>query len=391
MSWCSTGMGSWLGKFFRRPIAQTIISYTPLTFTTVSADLLGVPAIVRAVNLISTDSARLDLTVTRRDGSVVQDSPAVDLLYGNTASFLSGYEMRKWLATSALYFGNGYLLIRRDLRTGDPVALDPVDPSAVSVEIKGSEARYIVNNSVVDDSSLIHVRASTDPRSPWLGVSPIDQCSRVLGTQAILDQCIEELAKSGFVGKLAIEHPGPLTATARDSMRTKWAEQHSGADKLGFPAFFGEGMKASQMAADAASRLMDAKRMGIGEVARAFGVPPQLLYEGEGRSQPEIAQAYVTHCLAPFCAGIDAELSRKLLPPGERIKTDLVPITQGDFRTAGKAYAALIQVGALAPNDARVRLGLPRIAGLDDPAPVISGITPAANLADADEGDPPYE
>ena len=384
-------MGSWLGKFFRRPIAQTIISYTPLTFTTVSADLLGVPAIVRAVNLISTDSARLDLTVTRRDGSVVEDSPAVELLYGNTASFLSGYEMRKWLATSALYFGNGYLLIRRDLRTGDPVALDPVDPSAVSVEIKGSEARYIVNNSVVDDSSLIHVRASTDPRSPWLGVSPIDQCSRVLGTQAILDQAIEELAKSGFVGKLAIEHPGPLTATARDSMRTKWAEQHSGADKLGFPAFFGEGMKASQMAADAAARLMDAKRMGVEEVARAFGVPPQLLYQGEGRSQPEIAQAYVTHCLAPFCAGIDAELSRKLLPPGERMKTDLVPITQGDFRTAGKAYAALIQVGALAPNDARVRLGLPRIAGLDDPAPVISGITPTANLADAGEGDPPYE
>ena len=384
-------MGSWLGKFFRRPIAQTIISYTPLTFTTVSADLLGVPAIVRAVNLISTDSARLDLTVTRRDGSVVEDSPAVELLYGNTASFLSGYEMRKWLATSALYFGNGYLLIRRDLRTGDPVALDPVDPSAVSVEIKGSEARYIINNSVVDDSSLIHVRASTDPRSPWLGVSPIDQCSRVLGTQAILDQAIEELAKSGFVGKLAIEHPGPLTATARDSMRTKWAEQHSGADKLGFPAFFGEGMKASQMAADAAARLMDAKRMGVEEVARAFGVPPQLLYQGEGRSQPEIAQAYVTHCLAPFCAGIDAELSRKLLPPGERMKTDLVPITQGDFRTAGKAYAALIQVGALAPNDARVRLGLPRIAGLDDPAPVISGITPTANLADAGEGDPPYE
>jgi hypothetical protein len=116
-----------------------------------------------------------------------------------------------------------------------------------------------------------------------------------------------------------------------------------------------------------------------------------LLGQGEGRSQPEVAQAYVTHCLAPFCAGIDAEFSRKLLPPGERITTDLVPITQGDFRTAGKAYAALVGIGVLAPNDARVRLGLPRIAGLDDPAPVISGITPAANLADAGEGDPPYE
>ena len=50
-----------------------------------------------------------------------------------------------------------------------------------------------------------------------------------------------------------------------------------------------------------------------------------------------------------------------------------------------------VGIGVLAPNDARVRLGLPRIAGLDDPAPVISGITPAANLADAEEGDPPYE
>jgi HK97 family phage portal protein len=384
-------MASWFGRFFYRSQAQTLISFTPLTLTTLSTDLLGCPAIVRAVNLISTDSARLDLTVTRRDGSIVKDSPVIDLLRGDSSSFLSGYEVRRWLAASALYFGNGYLFIRRDLRTGDPVALEPIDPSVVSVEIKGTQARYIIDRQVVDDSSIVHVRASTDPRSPWLGVSPIDQCSRVLGTQAILDQAIEELAKSGFVGKLAIEHPGPLTATARDSMRTKWAEQHSGADKLGFPAFFGEGMKVNQMAADAAARLMECKRLGVEEVARAFSVPAQLLGQGEGRSQPEVAQAYVTHCLAPFCAGIDAEFSRKLLPPGERITTDLVPITQGDFRTAGKAYAALVGIGVLAPNDARVRLGLPRISGLDDPAPVISGITPAANLADADEGDPPYE
>jgi hypothetical protein len=62
-----------------------------------------------------------------------------------------------------------------------------------------------------------------------------------------------------------------------------------------------------------------------------------------------------------------------------------------DAKSRAERLEILMRAGVLAPNDARVRLGLPRIAGLDDPAPVISGITPAANLADADEGDPPYE
>ena len=344
-----------------------------------NADLLGVPAIMRAISLISTDSARLDLVVHRRDGSVVADSPALTLLEGETASLLSGFELRRWLASSALTYGNGFLWIRRDTGTGEPVALDPVDPTVVSVRLEAGEAVYVVHDKVVDDSNLVHVRAFPDPTSPWLGVSPITQCRRVLSTQAIIDQVAEELAKTGYVGKLGIEHPGPLTANARNQMREKWLEQHHGGEKIASPAFFGEGMKAAQLAADAAGRLLDAKRHGVEDVARAFGMPPQLLYQGEGRSQPETAQAYVTHCLAPFVAGIDRELTRKLLPPGQMLRTDLTPITIGDFRTAGRAYAQLVQVGVLAPNDARRRMGLEPWPGLDEPKPVISGVDPNQN------------
>jgi len=381
-------MASWLGRFFRSFTTNAVVVFDTSSLQNLSVDLLGVPSIVRAINLIATDSARLDMTVTRRDGSVVEESPAVELLKGDSASFLSGFELRRWIATSALTHGNGFLFIRRDLTTGAPVALDPIDSSAVTVELNGTQARYKINDRAVDDANLIHIRALTDPLSPWLGVSPVIQCRRVLSTQAILDQVAEELAKTGFVGKLAVEHPGPLTANARDQMRTKWAEQHYGGEKVATPAFFGEGMKAAQLAADAASRLFDAKRMGVEDVARAFGIPPQLLWQGEGRSQPEVAQAYVTHCLAPFVAGIDTEITRKLLAPGETLRTDLTPITIGDFRTAGRAYAQLVQVGVLAPNDARRRMGLPPVEGLDTPAPVISGITDPAADQQADQEDP---
>lgn len=375
----------WIGSFLRLFAPAPVIVWGGDLVRTYNSDLLTVPAIMRAISLISTDSARLQLIVRRRDGSVVDDSPVLDLLEGEQTSILSGFELRRWLACSALTYGNGYLWIRRDIGTGEPVALDPVDPPAVNVKLEGGEARYLINNVEVDDSNLIHVRAFPDPLSPWLGVSPITQCRRVLSTQAVLDQVAEELAKTGFVGKLAIEHPGPLTAKARAEMREKWMEQHHGGDKIGVPAFFGEGMKSAQLAADAAGRLLEAKKHGVEDVARAFGIPPQLLWQGEGRSQPETAQAYATHCLAPFCSGIDRELSRKLLPPGQNLHTDLTPITVGDFRTAGRAYAQLVQVGVLAPNDARRRMGLTPIDGLDEPKPVISGVDPNQNAQDAQE------
>lgn len=367
----------WIGSIFRLFSPAPVILWS--SGSTYNTDLLGVPAVMRAISLISTDSARLELHVRRRDGSAVQDSPALTLLEGSESSILGGYELRRWLAASALTYGNGYLWIRRDVGTGEAVALDPVDPAAVAVSLEDGSATYTINQKPVDEMNLIHVRAFPDPLSPWLGVSPVSQCRRVLSTQAILDQVAEELAKTGFVGKLAIEHPGPLTANAREQMRIKWAEQHYGGDKVATPAFFGENMKAAQLAADAAGRLLEAKRHGVEDVARAFGIPPQLLYQGEGRSQPETAQAYATHCLAPFCAGIDREFTRKLLPPGQTLHTDLTPITVGDFRTAGRAYAQLVQVGVLAPNDARRRMGLPVVAGLDVPKPVISGVDPNQN------------
>jgi hypothetical protein len=366
----------WFGRFFRAFSTPLPAVVDTSWLNTLSVDLLGVPAIVRAVQLISGDSARLDLVVTRRDGSVVDGSPVLELLRGDSTGFLSGLELRRWLACSALTFGNGYAYIRRDMSTGEPIGLDPIDSNSVSVSIGANGPAYTVDQQPIDASFILHVRASTDPVNPWLGVSPIALCSRVLGTQAILDQVAEQLAKTGMVGKVAIEHPGPLTPTARAGMRSAWVDQHVGAEFTGIPAFFGEGMKVSQMAADAASRLLEAKRQGVEEVARAFGVPTQLLYQGEGRSQSEVAQAYTTHCLAPFCASIDAELTRKLLPMGQRIAHDLTPMTQGDYREAGRAYAQLVQVGVLAPNDVRRRIGLPPIAGMDTPAPVLSGVTP---------------
>lgn len=379
-------MASFWSKFWPQRTGNTVLVWDTSTISSLPRDLTGVPAIVRAIQLIAGDCARLPLEVVRRNGETVQNSPALDLLTGDCCDYMSGYELRLWMRAAALATGNAYAFIHRDFSTGDPVRIEPLATTAVVMDTEQGFPGYKIGDQRVDSLSILHFKSLTDPNAPWLGVSPIYQCNRVLNTQAILDQVAEEFAKSGMVGKLGIVHPGPLTATARTAMREAWVLQHGDSENSATPAFFGEGMTPAQLAADACARMLEAKRLGVQEVARAFGVPPQLLYEGEGRAAFEVMQVYVSSCLAAICAQEDAELTRKLLPIGQRFLHDLTPITVGDYVTAGRAYAQLVQVGVLAPNDVRRRLGEKPIEGMDTPEPVISGVT-AQQGSTNDQGD----
>lgn len=375
-------MASFWSKFWPQRTGNTIIVWDTSTISSLPRDLTGVPAIVRAIQLIAGDCARLPLEVVRRNGETVENSPALDLLTGDCCDYMSGYELRLWLRASALAIGNSCAFIHRDLSTGEPIRLEPLATDAVEMVADGTTPTYLLGGQPVDSMSILHFKALSDPISPWMGVSPIQQCNRVLNTQAILDQVAEEFAKSGMVGKLGIVHPGPLTAAARTAMRAAWVEQHGDSANSATPAFFGEGMTPAQLAADACTRMLEAKRLGVQEVARAFGVPPQLLYEGEGRAAFEVMQVYASSCLAGICAQEDAELTRKLVPAGQRIRHDLTPLTVGDYVTAGRAYAQLVQCGVASADDIRERLGLKPLGGeFAIPKPVISGITAQADAS----------
>lgn len=381
-------MASFWSKFWPwRSSGNTVVVWDTSTLSSLPRDLAGVPAIVRAIQLISLDCARLPLEQRRRNGERVEDSAAISLLEGDACDYMSGVELRAWLRACALATGNGYAFIRRDLSTGTPVALEPLAADAVTISTEGPTPTYKMGDQPVDSMSILHFKALVDPSAPWLGVSPVTQCARVLSTQAILDQVAEEFAKGGMIGKMGVVHPGPLTSAARTAMADAWATTHQDPANAGRPAFFGEAMEPKQLAADACARMLEAKRFGVAEVARAFNVPPQLLYEGEGRATFEVMQTYASSCLAGVLALEDAELTRKLCPVGQRIRHDLSPITVGDFVTAGRAYAQLVQVGVLAPNDVRRRMGLHEIDGMDTPEPVISGVTPQDQQGEQDNAD----
>ena len=104
-------------------------------------------------------------------------------------------------------------------------------------------------------------------------------------------------------------------------------------------------------------------------------------------SQSETARAYVDGGLSLWTSVWSAEIERKLLAPGEHLRFDTDVLLRGNLRDAGMAFSKLVLAGVMAPNDARRRLGLPPIAGLDQPEVTMPGGAAAATGPDNDGED----
>lgn len=365
-------MAFW-SRIFRK--ASPNISWeTPLNY--VQGSVVDLPAVQRCIHQIASDLARIPVHVHDRQGNAVEGSTVEDLLTGQAwGDALTGPDLRRWMVAEALTTGNAFAIIDID-QQGNPISLRPISSGDVRVEEQTSgELVWYYKNVPFDYGMALHWKALPSTDNPYWGTSPLSACSTTLQALADLEAVFKASAPTGLVGKVAFSHPGALQPAVRDAMRTAFMTQHGTASTAATPIFVGEGMTVAQLAQQMAKDMGAARAAGVKEVAALFGVPSAMLDMSDARTQPEIAQLYA-NSLAAWSITWTAELSSKLAAPGTTVAFDFSPITQGDFRTAGRAYAQLLQVGALAPNDVRRRLGFAPWPGLDEPKPVISGVTP---------------
>lgn len=365
-------MGFWSSLFKRT--APTITWETPVNWYSTTID--GLPAVQRCIHTIASDIARCPVVATDADGNPVQEPAVLELLTGQAwGQFLTGPDLRRWMVAECLSTGNAFAVVIVD-GAGQPVALRPVATADVSFsqEVDGS-VKWKYRQVEFDYGYCIHWKALPTPGNPYWGTSPLAAASTTLTALAQLESAYAANTKAGNIGKLVFRHPGAIKPEVLDAIRTAFASRHMTPSGAALPIFVGEGMEVDQVSQTMAADLMSARAAGVREVAALFGVPAAMLDGSDARTQPEVAQFYA-NALAAWAASWMAEVTSKLAAPGVRVRMDFSPITQGDFRTAGRAYAQLLQVGALAPNDVRRRLGFAPVDGMDTPAPVISGVTP---------------
>ncbi len=346
--------------------------------------ITSLPAVVRATQLISADLARLPFHVVDSDGQLV-DSPITQLMTRDASRWQSGYEFRRYITACALESGNGVALIRRDT-TGAVAELQPMPTNAISSEMTEDGVIYKLAGTTLSSDQVLHLGCYPDPLRPDWFIGPMDAARAAFNLAADQDAAHSALIKSG--GKISISHPGAMSDQTVQAIRDAWQTMHSTPEGASRPLILREGMKAEKIS-ESTSNVLESRRFSIQEVARAFGIPPEMLYQQGGgalASQSETARAYVDGALAQWVSAWESEITRKLCRPGEHARLDVDVLLRGNMRDAGMALSKLVLAGIMSGNDARHRLGLPPQEGLDTAAVSMPGGMSAVQGDNAGEG-----
>jgi HK97 family phage portal protein len=232
---------AWFSRIFGvRP--SVVVWSTPEKVVTPEPGTL--PAVVRAIQLISTDIARLPVRVCRADGTTVEDHPLVSILTREASRWQSGFDFRRYVTGCALSSGNGLAVIRR-AADGTVAELQPIPEGAARARFLEDGTEYQVADVRLSGDQVLHIGAYPDLAFPAWFMSPVDACLPALKLAADQDGAHGALVRTGSMGKVVISHPGAMSDQTVQAIRDAWMNMHATADGASRPLILREGMKAS--------------------------------------------------------------------------------------------------------------------------------------------------
>lgn len=354
--------------------------------TVTSATALRVPAVAAAVGLISEACGNLPFKLHDRDTRDAQkDHAAYALIHGEANGWTSAEELREQITRDALLTGNGYAQVARNA-PGDPVELHRMDPGAVSVEIdKYSEPAYRIRlkdggDKLLSYTEVLHL-------STLDGISPITHAKEAIGLALAAEQHLANwYSRSGRPGGYLSTDENLLADEAANILKA-FQEGHSG-EQAGRPALFDKGVKYHPNAtSNTDAEFYNNRVEQIREIARAFRIPPTMLWElsrGTWSNTEQMALQFLTMTLRPWLKRWQAAYARVLLSPEDRralyIEAETKDLLTVDFAAQATAYSQYVAMRAMTPNEVRAGLNLPPMAGgnqLSNPFTTSGGSAPA--------------
>ncbi len=187
--------------------------------------------------------------------------------------------------------------------------------------------------------------------------------------------------------------PQKLTPDAAKRIRDSWHAAHAG-EASGRTAVLESGADFAPIVYNAVDLEFNAARtFQVLEIARAFRVPPHMLYElgrATWANAGEMGQEFLTYSLLPWLECWTGAIRRTLLTPEERstMKVEFVvdDLVRADLAARMNAYSVAIAARVLSPNEARRMENRPPYAGGDafeNPHTTSTTALPAAGGTDA--------
>jgi HK97 family phage portal protein len=283
------------------------------------------------------------------------------------------------LLVSAIAWGDGYAQLIRRPSDGVVVGLMPLDPSIVQTEWdpdKPGYRRYRLNGtgSWLTSQDIFHVQGPTLPGEAT-GMSVIKYAREAIGLGMTLEEYGARYFGQGSQAKVVLEIPNNVKEEqAKDIVRT-FERFHKGRNNWHRPAVMSGGAKLHQISIppDDAQYLQSRDFQAI-EIARWFRVPPHRVgivsaSTSWGSGLAEENMAMLQHTYRPWIMRLQDALT--MYAPGGQdlgtiIELDTSALLQGTFKEQADVFAALFEKQIITKNEARVKLGLPKVDGGDE-------------------------
>ncbi len=341
----------------------------PNAFAISGAAALKVPAVSAAVRVISEAAATLDVGVVEILESGTEearpDHPVSRLLRGDANEWTSGFELIRDLVAAALVRNEGGLAWVN--RIGDDIReVIHYQNSAISVEYDPMtrQPTYRMNGQLVSASSIVHVRSPFDS-------CPVTLAAKAIGVLAIMETHAGKLFENGARPAGVIEMQKGLGDEGLKKMKAAWRASHEGAQNAGKTAILWDGAQFRAITMNSTdAQFHELRTFQILEVARAFRVPPSMLFELERATwsnSEQMGREFLTYTLEPWLRALEGALGRALLTRAERKRFRIVfdrdDLTRADLGERATAYSSLISSRVINPNQARKWEGLPPYDG----------------------------
>jgi HK97 family phage portal protein len=343
------------------------------------ATAMSVPAVKAAVELISTTVGTLPAKIFERGAeggkTVASAHPAYGLVHDDVNDWTSAGQLRALLTADALLHGNGYAYA---VRVGGRVReLIRLDPRAVTVEVDDAtgEPRYRVAEGSTQRlyamADVLHVAAPFS-HNGITGVSVIEHAREAIGLALVLERHAARLFGNGARPSGVLSVAGRLTTEAAQRLAAAWKGSHAG-DSAGGTAVLEDGATFLPITFNSVdAQFAEMRTFQIVEVARAFRVPPSMLYE-MGRatwSNAETAnREFLQHSLLPWLRAWEAAYRRLLLSPEERtafsVEFVVDDLLRADTAQRATAYSQFRAAGVMTANEVRALENLPPLPGGD--------------------------
>lgn len=330
-------------------------------------------AFFRGTNLIADTIASLPIQVmkTTPDGysEVVYDHYLYNC-FDNNNSLITRFEMMKYLITSIIVRGNGYIYIERsgDGKVKSLRWLNPGDVTIIYNKVKNQLAYQcqLVSKKQIEPVNMIHVKLHSDDGIN--GRSIISYATRSIKLGNATEDAADKFYSSGCSLSGIIKSESVLTPQQRKDIKDSWRDSLDGSGIAVMPGNLD--FKPVQMTV-MDSQVLTARQFTVVDVARWLGINPVLLGDLSHSSYNTLEASqleFFTHTLMPYIHLIEDEFTRKLFVPSEKgyyINLDEMEALRTDKKSQVSYYTSLLDKGVLSINEVRLALGYKAVEGGD--------------------------